>query len=230
VKKKRIADGLQAWIDARKRHHLSHAHVQMARELGMNPKRLGGLDNHRQERWKLPLPLFIEELYRNRLGRARPEFVLSIEDYARQQEGKRAEKREAKLRRRAAAAAEVGATVGKVAERPSPERQRDAKRLVEGAQARRRETRDEVGEQGLGQTHQGVAVDAGLVLQALVQPDVDLSGQAVAACVDGRADDGREARVDERLPTHHDEDARAPRVTAARATDSEEVPASQTSA
>ena len=88
----------------------------MARELGMNPERLGGLDNHRQERWKLPLPLFIEELYRTRLGRARPEFVLSIEEHARQQEAKRAEKREAKLRRRAAAAAEAGATVGKVAE------------------------------------------------------------------------------------------------------------------
>jgi len=35
----------QAWIDARKRHHLSHAHAQMARELGMNPKKLGKIDN-----------------------------------------------------------------------------------------------------------------------------------------------------------------------------------------
>jgi hypothetical protein len=47
---------LQAWIDARKRHHLSHAQVQMARELGMNPAKLGKLDNHKQEPWKLPLP------------------------------------------------------------------------------------------------------------------------------------------------------------------------------
>jgi len=29
---------MQAWIDARKRHGLSHAEVQMARELGMNPE------------------------------------------------------------------------------------------------------------------------------------------------------------------------------------------------
>ncbi len=35
----RIPDGLQLWIDARKRHRLSHAQVQMARELGMNPKK-----------------------------------------------------------------------------------------------------------------------------------------------------------------------------------------------
>ena len=88
----------------------------MARELGMNPRRLGGVDNHRQERWKLPLPLFIEELYRKRFGRARPEFVLSMEEHARQQEKKRAEKRGAKLLRRKADAAKAGATVGKVVE------------------------------------------------------------------------------------------------------------------
>ncbi len=49
MKRKRIPDDLRAWIEARQRHHLSHAHVQMTRELGMNPKRLGGLGNHRQE-------------------------------------------------------------------------------------------------------------------------------------------------------------------------------------
>src|SRR5215216_2319150 len=54
---------LQAWIQARKRHRLSHAHVQMARELGMNPKKFGSIANQRQERWKAPLPAFIEDLY-----------------------------------------------------------------------------------------------------------------------------------------------------------------------
>jgi len=38
AKKKKIPDSYQIWIDARKRYHLSHAHIQMARELGMNPK------------------------------------------------------------------------------------------------------------------------------------------------------------------------------------------------
>ncbi len=112
MKKKRIADGLRVWMDARRRHRLSHAHVQMGRELGMNPRKLGGIDNHRQEPWKLPLPLFIEELYRKRFGRARPEFVLSIEDHARRQEKRRAEKREAKLRRCEAAAAGARGTAG----------------------------------------------------------------------------------------------------------------------
>ena len=71
---------MQAWLDARKRHHLSHAQVQMARELGMNPAKLGKLDNHEQEPWKLPLPKFIEELYFKRFDRTGPETVMSIEN------------------------------------------------------------------------------------------------------------------------------------------------------
>lgn len=55
----RIRPEYQVWIDARKRQHLSHAQVQMARELGMNPKKLGKLDNDKQEPWKLPLPQFM---------------------------------------------------------------------------------------------------------------------------------------------------------------------------
>ncbi len=50
-KKKKPNQKMQAWIDARKRHHLSPAQVQMAHELGMNPKKLGKLDNHDQEAW-----------------------------------------------------------------------------------------------------------------------------------------------------------------------------------
>jgi hypothetical protein len=54
------------WIEARRRHRLSERHVQMARELGLNPKKLGKIDNHRQEPWKAPLPEFIEQLYAKR--------------------------------------------------------------------------------------------------------------------------------------------------------------------
>ena len=62
--KQRIPEELQRWIDARRRFHLSHAQVQMARELGMNPRKLGALANRNQEPWKAPLPVFIEHLYR----------------------------------------------------------------------------------------------------------------------------------------------------------------------
>jgi hypothetical protein len=91
--KPRIPEDLQRWIDARKRFHLSHAQVQMARELGMNPRKLGSLDNHKQERWKAPLPVFIEECYRRCFGKAQPDRVISVEDRAREIAAKKAEKR-----------------------------------------------------------------------------------------------------------------------------------------
>src|SRR5712692_9483793 len=97
---RRIPEHLQAWIEARKRHHLSHAHVQMARELGMNPRKLGKLDNHHQEPWKIPLFAFIEELYQKRFGKERPDVVHMIEDRARLEEQKKAAKKEAKRLRR----------------------------------------------------------------------------------------------------------------------------------
>lgn len=79
AKKKRPAK-LQLWIDARNRFHLSHAHIQMARQLGMNPKKFGSLANDKQERWKSPLPVFIEECYFKRFGKTRPDHVRSLEE------------------------------------------------------------------------------------------------------------------------------------------------------
>ena len=86
----------QPWIDARKKYHLSHAHIQMARELGMNPAKFGKLANHRQEPWKVPLPVFIEQLYFKRFGKRQPNTVRSIEQIVRE----RREKKEAKRRER----------------------------------------------------------------------------------------------------------------------------------
>ena len=45
----------------------------------MNPKKLGGQANHRQEPWKLPLPLYLEKLYLKRFKKERPDNVRSIE-------------------------------------------------------------------------------------------------------------------------------------------------------
>ena len=101
-KKKKPNQKMQAWIDARKRHHLSNAQVQMSRELGMNPKKLGKLDNHDQEPWKMPLRQYIEQLYFKRFGKEQPDVVLSIEQKVRVTEEKKVQKREAKLLRRAA--------------------------------------------------------------------------------------------------------------------------------
>ena len=91
-----IPNKLQPWIEARRRHHLSHAQVQMARELGMNPKKLGGLDNHHQERWKQPLPQFIATLYAKRFGRDAPDIVRSIEDMVAIKQAKKQARKAAK--------------------------------------------------------------------------------------------------------------------------------------
>lgn len=89
---------MQAWIDARKRHHLTHAQVQMARELGMNPEKLGKFDNHGQEPWKMPLRQYIEHLHLKRFGRPYPGFVLSIEDRLSLEREKKDARREVKSR------------------------------------------------------------------------------------------------------------------------------------
>ena len=94
-KTKKPNQNMQAWIEARKRHHLSHAQVHMARELGMNPAKLGKIDNHEQEPWKLPLPQFIEELYFKRFGKTAPDTVVSVEERCRLEAAKRESRRTA---------------------------------------------------------------------------------------------------------------------------------------
>ena len=69
----------------------------MARELGMNPKKLGKLDNHDQEPWKMPLRQYIQHLYFKRFGKERPDEILSIEEKICSEEEKKARRREAKL-------------------------------------------------------------------------------------------------------------------------------------
>ena len=94
-----IPNRLKSWIDARQRFRLSHAHVQMAFELGLNPKKFGKLANHRQEPWKLPLPDFIAKLYFKRFGKTMPDPVRTIEQMA----AAVAKKKQAKKLRKTAA-------------------------------------------------------------------------------------------------------------------------------
>jgi hypothetical protein len=111
----KLRQDLQAWVDARRRFHLSHMHVQMARELGLNPKKLGNIANHEQESWKLPLPQFIEEIYEKRFRRERPEKVVSVEDVQRRRDAKRAASKALKLERRSRESSERHPDPGDVA-------------------------------------------------------------------------------------------------------------------
>ena len=83
----------QPWVDARTRFHLSHAHIQMARELGLNPKKFGSLANHRQEPWKAPLAVFIADIYRKRFGKEQPDDVRSFEKIVADQKAKQARRK-----------------------------------------------------------------------------------------------------------------------------------------
>ncbi|MCD4819421.1 MAG: hypothetical protein K8S23_12085 [Candidatus Cloacimonetes bacterium] len=95
-KKKNLSPKYQVWIDARKKFKLSHAHIQMARELGLNPKKFGSLANSSQEPWKLPLPAFIEKIYFKRFKREKPEIVRSIEQMVKDKKKKQSERKEKK--------------------------------------------------------------------------------------------------------------------------------------
>ena len=72
------AEKNKKWSDAKKKFRLSNMHIRMARELGMNPMKFGGLANHKQEPWKAPLPVFIEELYFKRFKKEKPNIVNKI--------------------------------------------------------------------------------------------------------------------------------------------------------
>ena len=80
---------LEKWMVAQKRHRLSDKQVQMARELGLNPDKLGKIDNHRQESWKAPLPQFIESIYFKRFKREEPETVKPLKQIMAEMEAKK---------------------------------------------------------------------------------------------------------------------------------------------
>ena len=84
-----LPNELKPWADARQQFRLSHAHVQMAHKLGLNPKKFGGLANHRQEPWKVPLPDFIAQLYFKRFGKTMPDTVRTLEEMAAAKAGKK---------------------------------------------------------------------------------------------------------------------------------------------
>ncbi len=92
AKKGFIPQKVRPWIEARKKYKLSHSQIQMARELGLNPKKFGSIANHKQQPWKAPLPIFIEEIYEKRFGKSQPDDVRSIEVIIKEKEKRKSEK------------------------------------------------------------------------------------------------------------------------------------------
>jgi hypothetical protein len=91
-----MAKNLEKWIVAQKKHRLSDKHVQMARELGLNPDKLGKIDNHKQESWKAPLNEFIEDIYLKQFKKSEPDNIRSIKQIQEDDKRKKDEKKKKK--------------------------------------------------------------------------------------------------------------------------------------
>jgi len=94
-----MAVKIEKWVAAQKKHRLSDKHVQMARELGLNPDKLGKIDNHKQETWKAPLPQFIERIYFKRFKREEPAVVRSLKEIIADDKAKKEKKKIEKAKR-----------------------------------------------------------------------------------------------------------------------------------
>ncbi len=100
-KKVRLPAKLQPWLEARQKYRLSDRQIQMARELGLNPRKFGGYANHRQQPWKRPLGEYIEHLYVKRFKKEEPDRVTSLEEQAQDMHRKKEEKKARKHSRQA---------------------------------------------------------------------------------------------------------------------------------
>src|SRR4030042_2921207 len=91
-----MAKNLEKWIVTQKKHRPSDKHVQMARELGLNPDKLGKIDNHKQEPWKAPLNEFIEDIYLKHFKKSEPDNIRSIKQIQEEDKRKKDEKKKKK--------------------------------------------------------------------------------------------------------------------------------------
>jgi len=92
-------DQLRAWLETKRLGGLTNAHIQMARELRMKPKRLRNLA------CASPMVLIqrIEALYHERFNKSRPDVVVPLRQLLREAEAReRTEKRERKRARKQA--------------------------------------------------------------------------------------------------------------------------------
>ena len=99
AKKPRIPHKFHPWINARKQFRLSDAHIQMARELGLSPKRFAKYADRENQPWKLPLTEFIEAQYLKQFGKDRPDEVKTMEEIAAAHVAKRAARKLANANR-----------------------------------------------------------------------------------------------------------------------------------
>lgn len=60
----------EIWLEAKKRCKLNDEEIQMAKEMGLNPKSLLKNIPNKNEQWKAPVKIWIRNMYVVRFGRA----------------------------------------------------------------------------------------------------------------------------------------------------------------
>jgi hypothetical protein len=80
----------QAWAEAKKRCRLNEAEIQMAKELGITPKGLIKVIPEPDQHWKLPVKIWIRELYEEKFDK------VLIDEHKLSQELKRKVKKQEK--------------------------------------------------------------------------------------------------------------------------------------
>lgn len=65
TKRDKIKD---SWAIAKRKYRLTEQQIEMAKQLGMNPKKFGKITANKAEPWKEPLGRFIEKCYDKRFS------------------------------------------------------------------------------------------------------------------------------------------------------------------
>ena len=88
-----MSRNIEEWVDAKRKFKLSDKHIQMARELGLNPRKFGSLDNNKQQPWKAPLKDFIERIYYKHFKKDEPDVIKPLEQIIQEKNIKKEEKK-----------------------------------------------------------------------------------------------------------------------------------------
>ncbi len=67
-----MADRQVLWAEAKKKCRLNAEEVQMAKEMGLNPRSLIKNIPAKSEQWKAPVKIWIRDMYAERFGRRSP--------------------------------------------------------------------------------------------------------------------------------------------------------------
>lgn len=56
------------WVEAKKRCRLNAATIQMAKEMGLNPKSLIKNIPNKNQQWKAPVHVWVQDMYEDKFG------------------------------------------------------------------------------------------------------------------------------------------------------------------